>query len=121
MKSTNDPTPHIEFDAGDKFVVPPHAVEPAHLPPIETPHNPTNAIPQNLPLPLPPQVLLPIPPQGNWHCPTSLPLVASGGDDQIDGYKGNAVSRGATAPQNILSSCPQQNVGTYKNGLTKLR
>ncbi len=81
MKPTYDPTPHIEFDAGDEFVGSPHAVKPAHLPLIKTPHKPTNAVPQHLPLPLPPQVPLPIPPQGNWHGPTSLPLVAPGGDD----------------------------------------
>jgi hypothetical protein len=106
MKPTYNPTPHIEFDAGDKFVVPPNAFEPAHLPPIKTPHNPTNAVPQNLPLTLPPQVPLPLPPQGDWHCPTSLLLAAPGGDDPIDINEGNAVSWGATAPQNIASSCP---------------
>jgi hypothetical protein len=106
MKPTYDPTPHIEFDAGDKFVVPPHAVKSAHLTPIETPHNPTDTVPQNLALPLLPQVPLPTPPQGDWHCPTSLPLMAPGGDNQIDGYEGNACSGGATAPQNIASSHP---------------
>ncbi len=121
MKPTYDPTPHIEFDACDKFVVPLHAVKPAHLPPIKTPHNPTNAIPQNLPLLHPLQVPLLIPPQGDWHCPTSLLLAAPGGDNRIDGYEGNAVSGGATAPQNISSSHPQQNVGTYKDDPAKLR
>jgi hypothetical protein len=106
MKPTYDPTPHIEFDTGDDVVVPPHAFEPAHLPPIKTPHNPTNPVPQNLPLTLPPQVPLPLPPQGDWHCPTSLLLAAPGGDDRINGYEGNAVSGGVTAPQNIASSCP---------------
>ncbi len=106
MKPTYNPTPHIEFDAGDKFVVSPHAFESAHLPPIKTPHNPPNAIPQNLPVPLPPQVPLLLPPQGDWHCPTSLPLAAPGGGNQINGYEGNAISGGATAPQNIVSSCP---------------
>ena len=104
MKPTYDPTPHIEFDAGDKFVVPPHAFKPAHLAPIKTPHNPPNAVPHNLPLPLPPQVPLPLPPQGDWHCPTSLPLAAPGGDNRINSDEGNAVTGGATAPQNIASS-----------------
>jgi hypothetical protein len=95
MKPCYDPTPHIEFDAGDNFVVPPHTpINPAHLPPIETPHNPPNAVPQHLPLPLPPQVPLPLPLQGDWHCPTSLPLAAPGGDSRINGYEGNAVSGG---------------------------
>ncbi len=118
-KPWNQPT--ILLLTLNEFVVPPHAVKPAHLPPIETPHNPTNVIAQNLPLPLPPQVPLPISPQGNWHCPTSLLLAAPGGDNQIDGYEGNAVLGGATAPQNITSSCPWQNVGTYKDGPAKLR
>jgi hypothetical protein len=82
MEPPYDPTPHIELDAGDELVVPPHAsIEPAHLPLIKTPHNPPNTIPQNLPLPLPPQVPLPLPPQGDWHCPTSLLLAAPRGDD----------------------------------------
>ncbi len=92
MKPSYDTTPPIEFDAGDKFVVPPHAsIDPAYLPPVKTPQNPTNTIPQNLPLPLPPQVPLPLPPQGDWHCPTSLLLAAPGGDNGIDGYEDNAV------------------------------
>jgi hypothetical protein len=106
MKPIYNPNPHMECDAGDEFVVPSHIVEPTHLPPIETPHSPTDTIQQKLPLPLPPQVPFPIPPQGNWHCLTSLLLAAPGGDNQIDGYEGNAVSGGATASQNIASSCP---------------
>jgi hypothetical protein len=104
MKPPYDPTPHIEFDACDKYVVPPHAsIKPAHLPPIKTPHNPPKALPQNLPLPLPPKIPLPLPPQGDWHCPTSLLLAAPGRDNPINGYEGNAVSGGAL--QSSLTEC----------------
>jgi hypothetical protein len=115
MKLPYDPTPHIDFDAGDKFVVPPHAsTESAHLPPIKTLNNPPNVVPQNLLLPLSPQVLPTLPPQGNWHYPTSLSLAATGGDNQIDSYEGNAVSGGATASQNIASRHPRKKCGNLQ-------